>query len=61
MTFTFRVQLDPASANKLSGPYHLSDGTASIDVSLVHPVANADNIQIGNSPTAALPVTVLLN
>lgn len=61
VTFTFRVQLDPASANKLSGPYHLSDGTASIDVSLVHPVANADNIQIGNSPTAALPVTVLLN
>ena len=60
-TFTFRLQLDPASANHLSGQYHLSNGTAAIDVSLVHPVPGSYNLQIGNSPSASLPVTVLLN
>jgi hypothetical protein len=59
--FTFHLRLDPASANKLSAPYHLSNGTASIDVSLVHPVPGSNNLQIGDSPTASLPVTVLIN
>ena len=60
-TFTFRLQLDPASANHLSGQYHLSNGTASVDVSLVHPVSGLYNRQIGGSPYASMPVTVLLN
>lgn len=60
-TFTFQLRLDPASANKLSGQYHLSNGTASINITLVHPVANAYNVQIGDSPTAALPVDIQIN
>lgn len=61
VAFTFQVRLDPASANKLSGQYHLSNGTASIDVSLVHPVPNSVNLPIDYSPPAALPVDVLIN
>lgn len=62
VTYRYRLQLNPAASNtNLSGNFHLSNGTASIDVSLVHPAAGSDNAQIGDSPTAKLPVTVIVN
>ncbi|MBS2965046.1 hypothetical protein KGA66_18460 [Actinocrinis puniceicyclus] len=61
VTFRYRLQLDPASSDKLPAQYHVSNGTASVGVSLVHPIANSANAQIGNASAARLPVTVVLN
>lgn len=58
--FDYRVQLKPASQQpKLTGPYRLTNGSSSIDVTLVHPTTG--NEQIGTSPTASLPVTVTVS
>lgn len=66
VSFKYRVRLNPASANNLSGQFHLTNGTSAIDVSLVHPQPQsgsipAPNTWIGTTPAALIPVTVTVN